>query len=334
MITPIIVPIVIAVTTTLILSIKEYLHQAASKISSNEIIDAIKFLVISFVILPFLPNVSYDSTVIDFISLYTNLPEKASQLTILNPYNIWLIVVIVSAISFLGYILIRFLGNKKGIALTGFIGGFYSSTLTSLTLANQSKENILVTKPYVAGIVLACASSFFKLFILIQALNKDLFQRLFIPMNVLTLYLLAAGFVVIFTDKKNADNNAEIQDLTKTLESPFKLTTAIKFAIILTLTFVVANVVLAYANLSWYYVLAGLMAFFAVDDPIIVSTSQIAGTAMTLDLAKNIILGVILLNMIQKVFTVIVFGNRRLVWQMAIIFGGLILVTIPAMLYL
>jgi uncharacterized membrane protein (DUF4010 family) len=328
-------PIMIAILTTMTLSMKQILHTAVNHISYNEIIDAIKFIIISCVILPFLPNESYDKNILSFI-FGDNIPISLQTLNVINPYHIWLIVVVISGIIFLGYILVRIFGKNKGLSLTGLLGGIYSSTLTSLTLSKQSKFHTDISAPFISGITLACASSFFKMFLLLNALNFSLFSRSLPAMAAMCAYLFIVGFIIFKKSNKAEDKSTvETQTLDQKVQSPFQLISALQFAGILTATLIVANVILAVANINWYYILAGAMAFFAVDDPIIISTAEIAGKSIiTLDIAKNIIIGVISLNLIQKVATMYIFGNRKLVKPLALIFGGLLLVTTVGFLYL
>ena len=240
--------------------------------------------------------------------------------------------------NFLGYILIRLYGRNKAYSITGLIGGFYSSTVTSLNLATASKASHDLILPFVAGILLACGSSFFKMFVLIRTLNAELFTRLFPSMGIMCLYLLISGTLFHLYGERNAQNAKtkklkSSQELVK-VKSPLNLKSAIKLALFVIFTMIGANLILHYSDINYYYILAGLMAFFAVDDPIIISTAGIAGAAISFDVAKNIILGVIFLNFLQKLATAYFFGNRKLLPPLALGFAGLLLVTIGCLLYL
>src|SRR5690606_31261992 len=120
--------------------------RAASTISYAEIIDALKFIIIAFIILPFLPNQSYDLQILNYLELGPAMIDSATALSschpvacdVLNPYRIWLLIAVISGINFLGYILVKAFGQNKGYSFTGLIGGFYSSTVTSLTLSSIS----------------------------------------------------------------------------------------------------------------------------------------------------------------------------------------------------
>lgn len=361
------VALAVAIIATFVLSLKYTLHRFIYGLNYEEIIDAVKFIIIAFIILPFLPNQSYDQKLLTYLnppaivqtiqttaqqpaittqpvnkilpqsnlSLATNIQNI--QTDIINPYNIWLLIVIISGLNFLGYILVRLYGRNKAYSLTGLIGGFYSSTITALNLATASKKYQDIVLPFVSGILLACGSSFLKMFILIRTLNATLFERLFPSMGLMCLYLIISGSISHFYAERNLKNIRSKKQPSPemvAITSPLNLKSAIKLTLFVICTMIGANLILHFADINVYYVLAGLMAFLAVDDPIIIATAGIAGTAFSYDVAKNIILGVIFLNFLQKLGTAYFFGNRKLVKPLALGFSGLLLVTIGCLLYL
>lgn len=319
--------LILAILVTLILSIKVVLHQAVTQINATEIYDAVKFAIIAFIVLPFLPNQYFDHEIYDYIFPKSAPPAAFDQIQVLNPYNIWFLVVLVSGISFLGYILIKTVGNKKGISISGLIGGLYSSTATSLSLAHKSKSYPEITTPFVSGIVLACGVSFLRTFIFIRALNADLFNRTLIPVMMMFVYLMGVGLYLLLRKKK--DKLTHMTDL----KTPFELTAALKLAGFITGALLVSKIILSYASVSLYYLVAAGMAFFAIDDPFVISAAASAGKLITMTEAKNVILLVTFLNMFQKVFLVFVFGNRKLFIPLLKIYGGLFLVSLIAFLY-
>lgn len=327
--------VILAIITTLVLSLRDYLHTTIANISDTELYDTLKFAIIAFIILPFLPDQNFDTQVFGTI-----MPELVSDtgitsVDVLNPYKIWLLIVFVSGISFLGYILVKVLGKKVGIGITGLLGGFYSSTATSLTLADKSKKTTSKNfNPFIAGITLAIATSFIKMFIFIRTLNEELFMRVLIPMGLMFVFLLFIGLLIIF--KKSSSNKEANKKATseRTLETPFKLKKAVKLGAFIVSALIVAKISLAYAGIELYYIVAILCSLLAIDDPIIVSTSAIAGTLLDTDNAKNIILVVIFLNAVQKAGIVWIFGNRKMVRPLLYIFTGLLLVTTAGFIYL
>lgn len=333
------VQIALAVTiiATMVLSLKYTLHRFIYGLHYGEIIDAIKFLVIAFIILPFLPNQAFDSQLLGYIEPATRPVAHAIQTNIINPYNIWFLIVIISGLNFLGYILVKLYGHARAFSFTGLLGGLYSSTVTSLNLSTTSKSHPGLIYPFVAGILLACGSSYFKMFVVMRALNAELFERIFWSYTIMAVYLLVSGYIFKYlSEKKNQPvHNAKGKEFIKP-KSPLNLKSAMKLAIFVVLTMLVANLILRYSDINLYYTLAALMALLAVDDPIVISTASIAGAGKAIDLttAKNIIIGVAFLNMIQKILTVYFFGNRKLIKPLALAFGGLLLVTIGALIYL
>lgn len=73
---------------------------------------------------------------------------------VLNPYKVWLMVVLISGISFLGYVLIKIAGPRRGISLTGILGGLASSTATTLSFAQRSGKNVELGRPFALAILL------------------------------------------------------------------------------------------------------------------------------------------------------------------------------------
>jgi|WetSurMetagenome_2_1015567.scaffolds.fasta_scaffold22229_2 uncharacterized membrane protein (DUF4010 family) len=321
------IAIILAILTMLILSVRKILHKAVYSIKDSEIFDTIKFAIIAFIILPFLPNVNYDQQIFSFFLPGQTPPAAFNQVNVMNPYTIWFLVVLVSGISFLGYILVKVMGKNRGIGFAGMVGGLYSSTATSLTLAQKSKEMPKTTSPFITGIILACAISFLRSFIEIRALNGELFNRIFIPVAMMFVYLLAIGLYFMFTKRK------EKIEHTDHFETPFNLVKAIKLGAYIVGSLIIAKIALSYANINLYYVIASAMAFFAIDDPVVISTSASAGTLISYEHAKNIILLVTFLNMVQKTALVYFFGNKKLFKPIALIFAGLLLVTLIGLVY-
>lgn len=320
--------VTLGILTTLVLSTRSYLHKFALNISNREFYDTIKFAIIAFIILPFLPNESFDNTLLSPFLPPSSVGDSLNAIEVLNPYKIWMLIVFVSGVSFLGYILIKAFGKKAGISLTGLMGGLYSSTATSLTLAGQSKHQKTNLTPYVTGIIFACATSFIKGFIFIRALNAELFNRTLLPLSLMFIYLLIAG-LVFYKNRKNTKMESN-----KSFDTPFTLSKGIKTGAFIITALLITKITLSYAGIELYYLFAVLSAFLSVDDPVVISTATAAGKLMSMADAKNIILIVVFLNMVQKTVIAKIFGNPKLVKPLAITFAGLFLVTLIGLFYL
>jgi len=168
--------IIITMIVASILALKDKLHKFAKHIKMSEVYAAIKMGIISAIILPFLPNKNYTLLDIPLINSLISSPktiEFLSQIDAFNPFKIWLMVVFISGLSFLGYILVKSIGINKGIGVTSFLGGLVSSTAVTASLSEKSKEKKII-KPFAFGIVLASSIMFIRVIIEIAVVNKNL----------------------------------------------------------------------------------------------------------------------------------------------------------------
>jgi uncharacterized membrane protein (DUF4010 family) len=131
--------VAVGVTTTVLLSLKFELHGLVAQFTREDILAVLKFSVITAIILPVLPNRTFGPPPFD----------------VLNPYEIWLMVVLISGISFLGYILFKIVGSRRGVGLTGLLGGLASSTATTLSFSSRSKKGGQLAKPFALAITIA-----------------------------------------------------------------------------------------------------------------------------------------------------------------------------------
>lgn len=219
------ISILIAIAVTLILSFKNTIHKFVYTLKTNEFFDTMKFLVIAFVILPLLKNIEpfgpYDSIYL---------------------YEIWLMVVFVSAVSYLGYILIKVFGANRGSILTGILGGILSSTAVVSSLASKSKEDSNANaSPMVLAGAIACSTMFIRVLIEVAILNFNMIEKLAFPMVLLSL----AGYVGVSIFWKN-----EKKHLNSDLEfsSPLMLGPALKFGLFYAFVLMMSNI--SQANLG------------------------------------------------------------------------------------
>lgn len=215
---------VIVVVMLWVLSAKEQLHTFAQRLSKEDIIAIVKFAVITALILPFLPNQSYGPP----------------GLEVLNPRSIWLFVVFISGIGFVGYGLIKIVGPGKGIWLTGLLGGLASSTALTLNLAGRSRENEAYASDFTLGIVLSWAVMYARLYLICIFLSGALAGPLALPL--LLPVVPALGYALYLKVKEFRNHQQKNADFT----NPFKLLPAIKFGVIFTCVMFVANAARVY----------------------------------------------------------------------------------------
>ena len=215
---------VIVVVILWVLSAKEQLHTFAQKLSKEDIIAIVKFAVITALVLPFLPNNSYGPP----------------GLEVLNPRSIWIFVVFISGIGFVGYGLIKLVGPGKGIWLTGLLGGLASSTALTLNLAGRSRENEAYASDFTLGIVLSWAVMYVRLYLICIFLSSALAKPLALPL--LLPVVPALAYALYLKVKEFRDHKQKSTDFT----NPFKLLPAIKFGVIFTCVMFVANAARVY----------------------------------------------------------------------------------------
>lgn len=215
---------VVVVVMLWVLSAKEQLHAFAQKLSKEDILAAVKFAVISLLILPFLPNQAYGPP----------------GLEVLNPHTIWLFVVFISGIGFVGYVLIKLVGPGKGIWLTGLLGGLASSTALTLNLAGRSRENEGYAPDFTLGIVLSWAVMYVRLYLICVFLSASLARPLALPL--LLPAVPALGYAAYLKFKASRDHRENAAGFS----NPFKLLPAIKFGVVFTCVMFVANAARVY----------------------------------------------------------------------------------------
>lgn len=151
---PLWIALLFFVVVLILTELKKPLAEFSAKFGGIEFITFAKFIIISGIILP----LSSDKQIASFIAI--------------SPYKIWLAVVVVSAISYLSYLLRKFIFPQAGLLLTGILGGMYSSTAATVILARKSKEDDSQPKPFAAAIVLATAMMFIRILIILFIFNK------------------------------------------------------------------------------------------------------------------------------------------------------------------
>lgn len=274
---------VLTIIMTIILYARSMLHHFAEKIKKQELADTLKFAVVVFVILPFLPNKGY------------------GPLELFNPFIIWLMVVFISGISFSGYILMKWIG-ERGITFTGILGGLVSSTAVTTSFAARSKKEKKITCSLVVGVILANGIMFVRILIEVFVLNRDLFVQMLLPMLTLTLITAILCFFIWKTAKKV---KGKVQ-----LSSPFTLGPALKFGVFFAVILALVKLADAYFASRGVY-LVSFISGFADVDAITVSLSQLAKDSIALETARKGIILAALTNIAVKGGIAYWFGGKE-----------------------
>lgn len=271
------IQLIIGLTVVLvfILSQKERLGSYIKAIKVTEMQSLIRYAIIALVILPLLPNVAYTIQDIPYALSFVqslNLPFQGLQkIELVNPFQLWLFVALVTGIDVAGYILEKVIGKSKGWLLTSFAGGFVSSTATTQSLAQQSKKSQFINLFIVAAIITNLAS-FLQHALLIFPLNFDLFIKV-IP--VIFLMILASGILIYFFKRSKKLSSIDIKSDSKN-EDLFHFYPAIKFAILFVIIKFLSSLALLLFGSSGFFLTIALGAIPGLD-AVLITIAQNAG---------------------------------------------------------
>jgi len=264
------IPMALGIFTTLLLSEKAGLEQYIEKLDKSEFLAVVKFLLVTLIILPALPD-----------KYYTQFN--------LNPYRIWQIVILVSSIGFVGYFLMKKFGDKVGLWLSGLLGGIVSSTAVSIAMGNIAKKNDLLAKRAFQATILASSVMYLRILVIIYFLNVGIAFELWWKLII----LFFVGFLLaIILHDKNSDTPA---GPISSIQNPFEIKPAILFASLFVILSIVTIWVKQFFGSAGLLVLSAIVGITDID-PFIVSViskqvpvETIIGSAIIIAMMSNTI---------------------------------------------
>ena len=289
------------VVATALLNAKKTLHACLDKIDQLEMHATIRLLMISVVLLPALPNQGFG-------------PEG-----VLNPFLLWLLVVMVATISFLGYFAIKLAGPSIGSLLTGFFGGLASSTALTVSFARMGRESPTMQPQLAAGIVVANSTMYARLWLLVLVFNREVAWQLLPPLA----SMLAAGMIAVMLLWRSSSSK-EAPGETR-LSNPFELGMAIKFAVLLTLVTVASKLMHAYVGAAGLYGLAAVAGLADVDAMALSMARMNGGGEVTVGVAAIAITITVFVNTGVKAALVSGLCGGRMARQITAVVVGMIL---------
>ncbi len=197
--------VLFGVSILFVLHSKGRIRQFTDRLETGEVVTACKFLAIAGVVLPLIPAVPQATGLLGQVIAF--LP--------VTPRQVWGAVVITTTISYLGYVLQTYLFPRKGMLLTGLIGGVYSSTAAVLVLAKKSKSQPGNDREVAASILLAVAMMYIRLLVLVAIFRFG--SALHVGPALLTLSGLAAGYALWVRKDRRAGAAVETAS---TVEAP------------------------------------------------------------------------------------------------------------------
>ncbi len=292
--------VALGVVTTVLLAVKWELRQFVKVITQDDVFATLQFAVITAIVLPILPDKAFGPP----------------PLNVLNPYQVWKMVVFISGINFLGYILVKVVGPKKGIGLSGLLGGLASSTATTLSFSQRSQTQEGLDKPFAVAIIAGWVVMFFRVIVEVAVVNNKLLPEIWPVMTAMGISGLLYALYLYFS--QTAVNEEELD-----LSNPFELGPAIKFGLIFALVLLVTKAAEVYIGDSGLYI-TSFLAGLADVDAITLSIAGLtkSGQGIALQTGRILIVLATISNTAAKGILVFSLGSRSLrkyIWPVMVI---------------
>jgi uncharacterized membrane protein (DUF4010 family) len=299
------------VVSVLLLTYKSQLHGWLRALNRPELLAAFKLLLISVVLLPVLPNRGFG-------------PWQA-----VNPYVIWWMVVLIAAISFVGYFAIRIAGARAGTVFTALFGGLASSTATTLNLARLARRGNVGERLLAGGILLACGTMFPRMLLVATVIHAPLLERLVLP----ALFMAAVSYAPAVWMLRKPHREVDTEDLLP--GNPLELTSALVFGALLALVMLLGQALTEWFGDAGVYALAAASGVADVD-AITLSLARMSADDVLLATAA---IGIVLaasVNSLVKAGMAVSIGGWTLGWRVLAplalaVAGGLSLAALDAL---
>ena len=298
----------VTVASILLLELKGVLEGLTKRVPPEEILTFAKFLLLSAVILPVLPNQPFGEFQI-------------------NPAKTWLVVVAVSAISYGSYVIQKVTTGKGGVLLAALLGGAYSSTVTTVALSKRAARE---KRPHLfsGATLVASGMMYLRLAGLVTIFNRSLITALGVPFLFLAACGMGGGWLWSRRpDGKNWEVAREFEP-----KNPLEMRAALLFAGLFLGIVIVTHLVVTYLGSTGVYSLAALMGVTDVD-PFIMGMTQSAGKSAPLAVAAGAILIAAASNNVVKGIYAYSWSDRPTGIQSACLLGGLALAGLLPLLW-
>ena len=267
-----------AVAMALMLALKDWLHRLARRIDTSDVEATLKFAIVTLIILPLVPDHNYGPAPLD----------------VLNPYKVWLMVVLISGLNFASYLLVKIVGAEHGIGIAGLLGGLVSSTAVTLGFAQRSRQAGVDARALALGILLAWTVMFFRVVIMSGLISWHLGLRLAVAMGALCMVSLGACYWL--WRRREAPERGEV----KAGANPFELYEAVKFGLLFGVVVFVAKAAQVYLGEAGLYLAAAVAGLTDVDAITLAMADLARNEAQALEVAARAIVIAALANTLVK----------------------------------
>lgn len=293
---PMLLVVVVGGVVALLLHWKAPLHRFANRVGDTDMRAIMQFVLISMVILPVVPNRDF------------------GPYGVFNPFEIWMMVVLIVGISLAGYVAYKLFGGRGGVLVAGLVGGLISSTATTVSSARTIRGSSKGVGLASLLIMLASTMAMARVLIEIGVVATGSFMALALPLGAMLAAMIVIAATAYFTTAKN-DAELPVQ------ENPAQLKAALVFAAIYALIKLAVAAAREYAGESGLYVV-GVISGLTDVDAITLSTARLVDEqALDPAMGWRTILIATISNLAFKAGAVALLGGRELFIRVGVLFG-------------
>jgi len=305
------VALVLAVGVLILLALKPSLHRFSRGLTLEDVRTSLKFAAVTGIILPLVPD------------------EAMGPYGAFNPHTVWMMVVLVSGVGFIGYLSVRLLGRSHGIAIAGFVGGLASSTATTLAMSRQSAERTMESRDCALAILLSCTVMVWRVGLLAGVVSMQALQVMWPSLVVVSI----PGMLWCLWRILHGGPGPEHGGVLSHFGNPLRLRTAVQFGLLYALIVLAVKICVSVAGNHGVVALGGLSGFVDLD-AITLSISQMTGAgsigSMT---ATRAVLAAVFSNTVIKAILAGVYGSPALRKEVISLLGATAAATIIAFLF-
>jgi uncharacterized membrane protein (DUF4010 family) len=290
--------------TAVLLFLKPSLQRFTSALSDDDVRAIMQFAAISLIVLPVVPD------------------RAMGPLLAINPYKMWLLVVLVTGVSLLGYVALRLFGPRAGMTLGGLLGGLVSSTATTVSYARLARARPELTSVCAGAIATACAVMGVRMLVLVWLVSREQSAEL---LPGLAAFLAALVLPALVGAGVNRDTKAVETDTTVTphreTSNPTELRTALVFAAIDALVVVLMTWGKQSLGNAGLFTIAALSGLADMDAITLSSAALVSRGELAASIAVRAILIAAVVNTVFKFIVAWSIGGKRLGMVIALYFA-------------
>ena len=280
---------VITIAMVALLRSKRAWHRASALLEPVEMETLIRFLVITGIVLPLLPNEPLEG-------FYG----------VLRPSDVWRMVVLISGISFVGYALMRVRAGYSSYVIMGMLGGFVSSTAAAITYSRSARE-LGQARHCETLVVLAASTAFVRVGIMLAIVGPALLPRVLVPLGAMSAVGMLLGFARRLPDTAPSDRAA--------YQNPLRLRLALTFAGLYAAILVLVAAAQAHLGETAIYGLSALAALAGADAPSLSLARLASDGQLDLEITSTAIVVVAIATTLGKAGIVASIGRGAFVWR-------------------